>query len=310
MSTFSCEFCGGCFTSKYSLEKHKKTAKFCLNLQPNKDTVDEFKCEICSKIFTRRDTYRTHITSSSCKVLINQNDKLVEAQIEIERLKVLLSQYEIKIEERNDRIVILEKEVKNLLERQLENKDKLLESSNKTLESIATKAIENAGNKTTTINKNKVYQSLQCLTEDYMRQQTKFINMSTIKNGAQSIAQFASDYTFKDRLVCSDVSRLNFTFKDETGNIIKDPEGIEITKKFIEINKDELLRLLDEYHSILVNEIDNDMDAIEYKHWSERREHIHDIRLAIKKGSIPENIESYNTFKKSFLTALSELVPR
>lgn len=63
---FICEFCGKEYSSLNSLLTHKKTAKFCLNIQ-NKvaDNIDSLRCDSCNKVFTTKHTFSTH--TSNCK---------------------------------------------------------------------------------------------------------------------------------------------------------------------------------------------------------------------------------------------------
>jgi hypothetical protein len=297
--SFFCNICSKNFKTKYTLKVHQNTSKKCLKLQ-NKEEELPFVCEDCKKIFSSKYNLDNHL--SVCK----QSDKN-----KVNNLEKKINTYVKKIQELKEQIKDLEQfKIYKVLYEEEKNKNSKLEEDYKTL---ASKAIENSGNKTTNNivnNKNRIIQSLLPLTDEYMKDQVKFLTYNNVKDGIEGMAHFASKYTFKDRLYCSDVSRLNFIFKNENGVTIKDPEGVEITKRFIEINKEELLRLLDEYYNFILEQLDNDLDIIEYRHWTTRREEIIATRSAVKRGNISENTESYTNFKKSFLSALSELVAR
>lgn len=286
-----CHFCGKTFSSKYTLANHQDTAKKCLQLQEKND--GKFECKYCNKICSSKFNLESHI--KNCKTKVNVEIQELKIQIQyLEQFKIYKELYE----EEKQKVI------------NLENKNNKLEADYKTL---AAKAIENTGNKTTNNivnNKNRIIQQLVPLTDDYMREQASFLSYKDVKNGIEGLAEFASKHTFKNRIGCSDVSRLNFVFKNEDGVIIKDPEGVEITKKFIEINRNELLRLLEEYFKYIKEQLDRDLDIIEYRHWSLRREEIIATRSAVEKGNIAENSESYTNFKKNFLSVLSELVAR
>ena len=101
-------------------------------------------------------------------------------------------------------------------------------------------------------------------------------------------------------MICTDVSRRNFIFKDENNNIIKDPKGVKITKKFIENNKPELIDLLTQYSLTFYNE-NNFMDI---KHKLE----IDHCLDAIKSGDISYNADKYNNFEKIFTTCFGKFV--
>jgi hypothetical protein len=47
-----------------------------------------------------------------------------------------------------------------------------------------------------------------------------------------------------------------------------------------------------------------------YEFWAKRREEFLAIKSAVMKGNVADNQESYAEFKKNFLIALSNLVPR
>lgn len=321
-----CNFCNKCFKNKSTLNNHIKQSKTCIALREvNVEKQNLIICENCKNSYSTIYSLERHY--KSCKMLCVSDickDKEIKLKNQIQNIKnkydTIYKEYEI-IKNKYDNI--LEENIKLKEDSKLnsfikEQYEKLFEenkNNKNSLENLASKAIENAGNKTinnnTTNNKNRIIQNLLPLTDDYMRDQKQYLTSQTIKNGIEGLAEFASNYTFKDRICCSDVSRLNFVFKNENGETIKDPEGVELTKKFIEINKEELIRLLEEYlNQILDRLYSEDIDEVEYKVLAKRREEIIATRNAVKRGNVAENTDSYNTFKKSFLLALSGLVPR
>jgi len=65
MPQYICEFCRHEFTAKSSLNRHQKRAKYCLELQGEKQE-QQLVCE-CGKEFTRRDNLRRHKDRSCTK---------------------------------------------------------------------------------------------------------------------------------------------------------------------------------------------------------------------------------------------------
>lgn len=74
MEEHKCEFCGSTFSKGCNLITHKKTAKYCLEIQGKKDS--SFVCDRCGKKFN----YNTNLTRHKkvCKSEVNEKDQLIE----------------------------------------------------------------------------------------------------------------------------------------------------------------------------------------------------------------------------------------
>jgi len=122
--SYNCEFCNKNFTALSSLKLHKRTAKYCLNLQnKNEDSDSEkkdiknFECEFCNKQFNLKHVLLTHY--KSCKGKTNDKDneilllkekinnlekeKLV-LEIENKNLNKLLEQEKERVKEEKNRV--------------------------------------------------------------------------------------------------------------------------------------------------------------------------------------------------------------
>jgi hypothetical protein len=335
MTELTCQFCDQKFTNKYNLEKHQKSAKYCLDIQ-NKNLSDEFKCEYCHKNYSTKTNLKVHLKvcrekenqeieaikleNKTLEIIKLENKKLKE---ECNKLKIdyknQKDEYKIMIETMNilrqenitlktDNSVLKEKLVHvDFLEKQAqEQKIRIKELEDKmltTLKSVTTTAIKNTGTKTVnqTSNVQNLYQSLLPITNDHMKEQSKYLERKHIRNCAESIAYFANEYSYKDRVVCTDVSRKSFIFKDETGNIVKDPKGVQITRKFIETNKDELVRLLTEYSELYYDEKNSSWFTFEKKC------KVDACLYAIQRGETGSNANYYTTFLQEFTTVLGRL---
>ena len=55
-----CQHCGNTFSSKYGLENHMKTARYCLQKRGKKITVEEYVCSKCPKTFTSKRWLLSH----------------------------------------------------------------------------------------------------------------------------------------------------------------------------------------------------------------------------------------------------------
>ena len=317
MTELLCNYCNHSFKNKSNLDKHQKTTKYCIELQKiqeslinnskenkqeeltnikgqylfkddklvNNLNISINKCNYCNKEFLRKDSLIRHKNKCKHKNITDNNNNKSEDKDKI------ISELKIEIENK-DKII-------SELKIEIENKNKLFQS----LENITIKAIENSGHKTNIINnKNNlsIFNNLTPLTDSFIKDQASLLKTKDIVNGAKSLALFARDHSFKDRVICTDVSRRNFIFKDENNNIIKDPKGVKITKKFIENNKPELINLLTQYSLTFYNE-NNFMDI---KHKLE----IDHCLDAIKSGDISYNADKYNNFEKIFTTCFGKFV--
>jgi hypothetical protein len=235
----NCEYCKKEFSSKSSLNNHKKTAKFCLKLQNKKeDDINNFKCEYCDKIFTSKQPLLTHL--NTCKhrkkglvniEIINLQDILREKETQFEqREKVLLN----KLREREKDFLKFELQEKYFLQQEENYKEQIKDLQNK-LERILNKAIE----RPTTTNNNTVNNKFELNTfpsqKEIDRKIESQFNDKYILDGMKGIAQFVFDHIVKLEdgsmaYACYDTSRQMFKYKDEDGNEIKDPKAVKLRK--------------------------------------------------------------------------------
>jgi hypothetical protein len=298
MTEYICNFCNNSFWNKTNLDKHKKTAKYCLELQKINiecnTKSNTYKCNFCNKEYLRKDILDTHLLK--CKIKIKNENKNKEEEL-IKNIK-LIEEYKFKYKENEIKYELANKsniEYLNIINEQklkindLENQIKILYDKILSLES-----------KTNVININSVINNLTPLTDSHIKETASLLQTKDILKGAESLAIFARDHSFKDRVICTDVTRRNFIFKDENNNIIKDPKGVKITKKFIENNKPELINLLTQYSLTFYNE----NSFMDIKHKLE----IDHCLDAIRNGDISYNVHKYNNFEKIFTTCFGKFV--
>ena len=185
----------------------------------------EHECKHCNVSFKRNCELIRHVSSIKCKEklnTININNKL--------------EQYKLKLLEQEDNNKILEEKINlltqenNTLKTEIKALEKASEGYRKIVEKAATKS-------TNTINKN--YQHNNYL--NYISSEP--IKFSNLKNQLKNIVTAKSimyddedfhnhivdnilkDKDGKDKLLCTDINRKNFTYKDEkSGELISDPE--------------------------------------------------------------------------------------
>jgi uncharacterized coiled-coil protein SlyX len=256
-----CEHCKNKFESKQSLIHHKKTAKYCLELQGVKEKL--YICESCNKNISTKNRLMTHY--QSC-------DKYKE--------NIISNKYK--------------KELENLSS-QLEEKDKIIEKQEKhikeledKLENIAIKAVS----RPTTTNKtqiNNFIQQLQPIIDDKLKESVDNLTIDHIKKGPEGYAQYALEYPLKDKMICVDYSRRKVKFKDKDGNVITDPEMNGLATKFFNSIKDKNKELICLYANELKEKLGDDdiMDTMVK---------IFDYKMSVDKGSEGEKTDFHHDF--------------
>jgi hypothetical protein len=182
-----------------------------------------YNCEICNINFTTKKRYTTHQDTEKHKYILKiYDDCKIKCDNEIKKVENKYNELKLHLEKTTRELIEKDKQIK-LLEEKSEEYRKIVEKA-------ATK---------TTIKNNNNYQHNNYL--NYIS--TEPIKFSNLKNQlkdivtTQSIMYNDSDFhdhivdnilkdkTGKDKVLCTDINRKNFTYKDETsGKMIYDPE--------------------------------------------------------------------------------------
>lgn len=222
LETYECEFCSKKFTQKYNLNSHKKTAKYCLEIQGKNN--ENFKCEMCNKHFTTKFTLNDHM--KACKSIYKKYKEDTEKYKE--------DYYKQEIEKQ--RCIIEEKD------NQIRSLNAMIENLNSTIKELAEKAIDrptiknqnNLNNFQTILTDSKIY--------DENTEHNRVLDIARIKmedyfwKGQKGIAQFCLDHIVKTNdgkmiLCCTDPSRKRFKFVNADGQFKDDIEARIFTQK-------------------------------------------------------------------------------
>ena len=244
-----CQYCKKILKTKGSLTKHKKTAKYCLKIQGNILTKN-FQCNICNKFLSTKTNLDRH--NNVCK-----NSKEYIKSLENKNLKLL--------------------EKNKYLEKQLFQKDKLFEDSQKQISDLqhmlANVAVKAATKPTTTDNRsihiNNVINNLQPIKDDELKTCGEHLTLEHHRQGAEGYAKFALDIPFKDKLACIDVNRKKFKYKDDDGNVVEDEGFHKMFKKFCQSVSGKSLDLSQEHYDLLAEQfgekgVDDNFDCSEF----------------------------------------------
>ena len=137
-----CQFCKKTFNNISSLNKHKKTAKYCLEIQ---GTFIEYKCE-CGKISNLKTIHDSHI--KNCLYIINidlqksnkeKNDIIKEKNVIIKEKDDIIKEKDVIIKEKDEFIKRKQEESRKKYEieiNDIRNNNNYLEENQKLKEII------------------------------------------------------------------------------------------------------------------------------------------------------------------------------
>ena len=198
---FICEFCKHTFSKKWYMLTHQKTAKYCLKLRGERTS---FFCDICNKDFTEKRCLENH--REKCDA-VGRIKKLTEENAKLKHEYILS---------------------KKNTEEQIGKYEKIISELQARLENIAIQGVK----KSTTITNNTI--NLQPLTKEWLKSQALLLTEEHLSQGVAGLAQFAVDNSFKDRVVCTDITRKSLKYKENDGKVSKDPRGKKLSKMFFE----------------------------------------------------------------------------
>ena len=232
--SIECEFCKKLFGSNNVLQHHKKTAKYCLDLQGK--IVNTFECSYCKKCLTTNERLMTHLNICKSKVKeeaskdFNEQkkyyeDKLKEKDSYYEQQKKYyedkLKEKESLLKEKNDYIEKLESRLEKF-------EDSILSKTDK--KQITTAANHTTNNTTIVINNN--YLNLNDIPKMTAFLEEK-LDKEVVAGGQKGLAFLLSNTVLKDKYKCVDPSRQNFEFTNELGEVERDVKAKKLTNALI-----------------------------------------------------------------------------
>ncbi len=234
-----CEFCNKGYTSLSSLNYHKRSTKFCIEIQKKNSTIpisniNEFNCEFCEKNFTTKLSLATHLIACDVKKYKDKIDKQYslfkeEVESKYKDYENQLSEYKIKLESKDEQLKSKDEQLKSKDEqiKKLEEKveryeSQLFDNNNKLTEQLINRpqiVNNNTNNNNYTIEFNKLKNELLPFTD------------ANIKNCINSIDGnnliFFNDYDINSNFIhnfvnaikvmtfCTDASRGSMIVIDE-----------------------------------------------------------------------------------------------
>jgi hypothetical protein len=257
-----CEFCSNIFSSNSNLKYHQKNAKFCLELQNQKQS--NYKCDYCSKKFSSDKYLKQHLTY--CKSMKDKQE-LIQIKAELNELKIKFQlkeqeykkELEYKIQAKDD-IIKIKNTLISKLEKENEKYQKLL--------SRPTTIYNNTDNSTTNnnyqIQYNQLVEKIETLNTENLSKKINSIEVQDVytidvsrfeKNLSIKLSNIFKDFTF-----CINKTNKVVVMKNEQGETkemnIKDFMNMCITLGLTDIDK--VLEKINIHHDTFMDEIDND----------------------------------------------------
>jgi hypothetical protein len=208
----------------------------------------------------------------------------------------------------NETFLKLEITTKDELIKRLKTETVTLQAQISSLQDKLAGIAEKAATRPTTTNNNIIQQNnqlnnFQPITEEHLRSHADNLTLDHIKKGPSGYAKFASEYPFKDKLICTDYSRRKVKYKNEDGDVVTDPKMATLTKKFFAAIKDRNSALISGYFNEMKEKIwgspdDNDeMDEKETKRYQAGMEKMNEIIFAViaRDKQVKEIAEGYKS---------------
>ena len=308
MTDYYCGFCNNKFWNKSNLDKHQKTAKYCLAIQikeKNTSNINENKVEVLDKekkvndknsVVYKKEDKEKQIIQKYKKTIEQLKIEIIDKQKKIEMLEVFYDQ-EKKRNDKNEleyknKIKELETEIKNI-------HDKYIDKIN-----VTNITNNNSTNTSTIVNRNKLIQNIIPLTNKCIKEQNSKMNIDDLKNHSISLAEFFHKNTLKDKLLISDKSRNILIYKDEFGNINRDEGGVKLCNMIINESRETILKYAIDYLKYL------DSQPLMYKNdkYIKLCSLLDKLIKICQNENNPNNSLHFETFRKLFVNRLKELI--
>ncbi len=231
--SLNCYYCNKEFLNKYTLKTHTETAEYCLlkRLKYEISNINIFQCSFCMKELSTKQSLMRHY--SSCKA----------------RISAILKEKE-ELEKENEILKAKEEVYKSELE-----------ANKKLINDISSKP-----NVTNNSNVTNIYNiSILNLSDERINEHIKHFKERNFLKGQVGVAEWASgllknpDGTYN--YLCTDVSRRNFAFKNEKGEIIRDIHAEKLKNKIKATLIKKSKELFIKIHNKMLNKIENEEDT-------------------------------------------------
>uniref|UniRef100_A0A6C0D1C3 C2H2-type domain-containing protein n=1 Tax=viral metagenome TaxID=1070528 RepID=A0A6C0D1C3_9ZZZZ len=304
-----CQHCNKTFKTISNLKYHQKTAKYCLIkrgiIKEDLVIIENYNCKYCDKNLSTKANLERHLESCNLKFEKISNE-LANVRQELQNIKYEKSNYERQLQEQQSNY-----------ERQIQEQKIQIKELQDTIASIAAQpknitTNHNNRNNTTTNNRLNIINNLVPITDDEFKKLPDMLKREYVESGLDGYVKLATEF-YKDKAVCTDVSRKIVTHKDENGKVVTDPNMTRLNTRFFKaiLNKNRELTyvLVDEIEKKVDDREMNIDDLINYScKYSNQRVHVIKLANGEQEGELNDTEGEYLEFKNAYTNRVCDSI--
>jgi len=119
--------------------------------------------------------------------------------------------------------------------------------------------------------------------------QASLLSRNDVEKGLIGYAEFAKNYSLKDRVKCLDFSRKKLEFLEEDGTLIKDNKGSRVAKLFFQSIQTQNEEIINKIRDDILKQVAETSSKLETMHLLEKMTDLVNISRGVKKVSQGES---------------------
>jgi hypothetical protein len=245
----------------------------------------ELTCKFCDYKFSRKSNLAKHQKNANYCLDIQSKQSVEEVKAKLPESKRAST---------SRKMIELEMSLAKALERekmylqQIEDLKRQLAAKEDKQHAVTLTAITRPATSTKNTIKNLQLNNLQPITDADLIANLQFLTKDHIQAGASGYAKYALEYPLKGKVMVSDAARRKISWKDESGSLVTDAEGGELSRRFFAVVKEpslkairDLMHDLNERHDLAQDE----KDDVQIRICDEMLCRLDDLRREIRRTS-------------------------
>ncbi len=263
-------------------------------------TFMSHSCKYCNAVFTRATSVSKH--QSTAKYCLAIQEKEEPKQYYCSNCDMGFS--------RRDTLARHQKNCKRsaLPTRERLGENKQLKDQIEDLKQIITQLVERPTNNNNN-NINNVVMNIAPITDEEIANHLEHLTLAFIQKGAKGYADFANNYPFKDRLVCTDKARKKLRYKDGDGEVVDDNGGHKLTQRFFQAIAPRNEEIINAEYRVLQQQVQHIADTgtggtSNLTELLTKASHLQEILVQCQQAALGEE----NEFTREFVHHLSKML--